>query len=307
MATRFELVLQGEDEVWLRAAGEAALAEIDRLEAQLSFYRPSSEISHLNARAAAGPVQVEPRLFRLLQTAKDLHARTDGAFDLTVAPLMRCWGFVNDTGHLPDPAALAEARARTGMHLVTLDETDFTVRYERPGVLLDLGGIGKGYAVDEAMAVLAEAGVERAFLHGGTSTIAALGQPGEAAPWTVALPRPGAAGNAEGSDVLAVIPLKDASLSVSAVWGKAFVADGKVYGHVIDPRTGSPVEGAVLAAVVTASATESDALSTALLVLGRSGPAVLRDFGNDIRTLVLLPNGADGGFEVVEHGISVNR
>src|SRR5690606_30841904 len=95
--------------------------------------------------------------------------------------------FVNDTGHLPDPAALAEARARTGMHLVTLDETDFTVRYERPGVLLDLGGIGKGYAVDEAMAVLAEAGVERAFLHGGTSTIAALGQPGEAAPWTVAL------------------------------------------------------------------------------------------------------------------------
>ncbi len=125
MATRFELVLHGEDDVRLRAAGEEALAEIQRLDAQLSFYRPSSEISRINARAAAGPVRVEPRLFRLLQTARRLHTETGGAFDLTVAPLMRCWGFTGNTGRLPEPEALAEARRRTGMHLVTLDEADF--------------------------------------------------------------------------------------------------------------------------------------------------------------------------------------
>ena len=110
MATRFELVLPGDDEVRLRAAGEEALAEFHRLDAQLSFYRPSSEISRINARAATGPVRVEPRLFRLLQTARRLHTETGGAFDLTVAPLMRCWGFTGNTGRLPEPEALAEAR-----------------------------------------------------------------------------------------------------------------------------------------------------------------------------------------------------
>src|SRR5690242_12647427 len=97
MATRFEIVLNGTDEVRLRAAGEEALEEIGRLEAQLSFYRPTSEISHLNARAAHAPVRVEPGLFRLLQQAQRLSEETNGAFDITVAPLMRCWGFVNDT------------------------------------------------------------------------------------------------------------------------------------------------------------------------------------------------------------------
>src|SRR5438270_5190785 len=97
MATRFELLLPGEDHVRLRAAGEEALDEIERLEAQLSFYRTSSEISHLNTRAAAGPVAVDPRLFRLLQRARSLSEATEGAFDITIAPLMRCWGFVGGT------------------------------------------------------------------------------------------------------------------------------------------------------------------------------------------------------------------
>lgn len=305
MATRFELVLEGDDERWLRAAGEEALAEIARLEARLSFYRPSSEVSQINARAARAPVRVEPGLFRLLQLARRLHAQTGGAFDPTVAPLMRAWGFVGDTGRLPDAAALAEARAQTGMDLVELDEAASTVAFARPGVMLDLGGIGKGYAVDEAVALLREAGVERAFLHGGTSTIYALGRPSGGEAWTVALPYPGAAGDAAGTDVLAVVPLEDASLSVSAVWGKAFVAGGRHYGHVLDPRTGSPVEGAVLAAVAAASATVSDALSTALLVLGRDGPAAVQAADPALRTLVLLRQDAPGRYEVLERGFAV--
>lgn len=303
MATRFELVLEGEDEAWLRAAGEEALAEIRRLEAQLSFYRPTSDVSRINARAADEPVRVEARLFRLLQTAQRLHRATEGAFDPTVAPLMRCWGFVNDTGRLPEPQALAEARERTGMHLVTLDEDDFTVSFARPGMMLDLGGIGKGYAIDEAVLLLREAGVERAFLHGGTSTIYALGRPLDGAEWTVALPYPGRDGTADGGDVLAVLPLENEALSVSAVWGKAFEAGGKTYGHVLDPRLGRPVDGAVLAAVVLPSATESDALSTALLVLGRDGPGLLRDHGAHPRMLVLLPGIEADRYEILEEGL----
>jgi thiamine biosynthesis lipoprotein len=287
MATRFELVLQGEDAVRLRAAGEEALSEVRRLEARLSFYRPTSEVSRLNARAAHEPVRVTPALFGLLREARRLYDATGGAFDVTVAPLMRCWGFVNDTGHLPDPAALAEARSRTGMHLVTLDEHERTVRFGRPGVLVDLGGIGKGYAIDEAVLLLREAGITRAFLHGGTSTVYALGRPADADAWKVALPHPNAqhpnaqhpdaqhpdaqhsdTGEPGTGDLLAVVPLEDEALSVSAVSGKAFTVAGKTYGHVLDPREGRPVMGAVLAAVVTPSATAADALSTALLVEG---------------------------------------
>jgi thiamine biosynthesis lipoprotein len=98
MATRFEIVLHGENEVRLRAAAEEALDEIERLEAQLNLYQPTSEISHINARAAFELVRVEPSLFRLLQHARRLSQETEGAFDITVAPLMRCWGFMRGTG-----------------------------------------------------------------------------------------------------------------------------------------------------------------------------------------------------------------
>lgn len=301
MATRFELVLHGDDEVRLRAAGEEALAEVKRLDAQLSFYRPSSDISRINAQAATGPVRVEARLFRLLQTARRLHAETDGAFDPTVAPLMRCWGFVNDTGRLPDAEALAEARSRTGMHLVTLHEADFTVAFARPGVQLDLGAIGKGYAIEEATRILIDAGVQRAFLHGGASTIHAIGVPLDAERWNVALPYPDAE-TSTNDDVLAVVPLENEALSVSAVWGKAFVADGATYGHVLDPRSGRPVEGALMAAVAGPSATDCDALSTALLVLGREAEIKL---GNSLRTVVVYSTEEREGFEVIEAGIPV--
>src|SRR5262249_47398039 len=144
MATRFEIILHGENEVSLRAAGEEALDEIERLHNQLSLYEPSSDVAHINALAGVEPARGEHRLFRLLQEAQRLSAETGGAFDITVAPLMRCWGFMRGSGRLPDPEELNKARENTGMHLVTLNEFNFTVRFEKEGVMIDLGSIGKG-------------------------------------------------------------------------------------------------------------------------------------------------------------------
>src|SRR2546423_1336850 len=149
MATRFELVLHGDDTIRLRSAGEEALDEIDRLEDQLSLYRAHSEIAELNRRAACQPVKVTPRLFTLLERAKRLSVETDGAFDITIAPLVECWGFMDGSGRLPDQETLAQARARVGMDLVQLDKSNSTVRFLHDGVMLDLGAIGKGYAVQE--------------------------------------------------------------------------------------------------------------------------------------------------------------
>jgi thiamine biosynthesis lipoprotein len=263
MATRFELGLVGDDPVRLRAAGEEALEEIERLERQLSFYRPDSEIKRINSEAASRPVKVEPRLFRLLQTCSSLTALTDGAFDITVGPLMRAWGLAGGSGELPTATALEAARAVVGVDHVDLDEARFTVRFKRAGVELDLGGFGKGYAIERAIDVLRDNGITSALLHGGTSSVCAIGSPPDESAWRIGLNE---AFDSQGTPH--VVTLCDAAMSVSAIQGKSFVKDGRVYGHVIDPRSGEPVMGTSAAVVVGPSPSVCEALSKAVLVLG---------------------------------------
>src|SRR3954471_8743086 len=156
MATRFEIVLPGENCAALRAAGEEALDEVDRLENLLSLYRPTSEVARLNARAASEAVRVDPELFRLIKRASNLSQETKGLFDLTIGPLMRCWDLLGGDGKIPGRAELEEARAKVGMHLVELNTPGSTIRFKRPGVMLDFGAIGKGYAIERAALVLKE-------------------------------------------------------------------------------------------------------------------------------------------------------
>lgn len=273
MATRFELVLCGEDEMRLRSAGEEALNEVEMLDAQLSAFRPESEISGVNARAASEPVRVTPQLFRLLQQATALSEKTDGAFDITIGPLMRAWGFREAVpplpsrglgGGLPSHTDLEQVISITGMSHVVLDEANLTVSFDRPGVSLDLGAIGKGYAVQRAADLMRELGVSSALLHGGTSSVYAIGSSPDGPDWPVAIRHP-----QDPEKMLEVVKLRDASLSVSAVHGKSFFKGNVEFGHVIDPRAGMPSQSAALAAVVGPDATEGDALSTALLVLGK--------------------------------------
>ena len=270
MATRFELVLHGENTSSLRAAGEEAFAEVERLENQLSLYRPGSEIAQVNARAAREAVRVSPEVFSLLQHAAKLSAETGGAFDITIGPLVRCWGFMGATGKMPSPEEVADARAKVGMRRVLLDEANRSVRFARDGVMIDLGAIGKGYAVERGAEMLCEAGVTSALFHGGTSTVYAIGRPPDAAAWKVAFDQPPPSSEFS-IPKLSDVSLCDEALSVSAIWGRSFQSGNKNFGHVIDPRTGLPVQTTLLAAVILPSATETDALSTALLTLGLSG------------------------------------
>jgi len=268
MATRFELVLDQPNGIDARATGEEALAEIARLDGQLSFYRGASDISWINAYAATRAVKIEPRLFSLLQRCQALSLATDGAFDVTVAPLMRAWGFAGGTGAMPSPSRLAEARGCVGFQHVLLDPDASTIRFERPGMSIDLGAAGKGYAVDEAIAILRARGVTSALLHGGTSSVHVIGAPLNRASWRI--------GWSPSDGAPCTFDLRNAALSVSAVHGKCFTSQGRTYGHVIDPRTGLPVRTATSAIVTGPQSLEADALSTALLVLGPAGVALLR-------------------------------
>ncbi len=332
MHTRFEIVLHGDNPVALRAAGEEALDEIERLDAQLSLFRPESEIAQLNARAAREPVRVTPELFALLQHARRLHAETGGAFDITLAPLLDCWGLLGSAaGRVPTAGELRQARARVGMDLLRLDESRLTVRFQREGVMLDLGAIGKGHAVDRAAEILRAAGITSALVHGGTSTAYAIGCPPDADSWRVAIEAPHrnvgpassrsapmtskpapvqssphGAPNSAAPPALAVVPLRDESLSVSAVWGKCFAVGGQTFGHILDPRSGKPANRAVLAAVVLPSATETDALSTALLVLGPAGHKAIRRLRPGMRSLLAHPSERDRDFHFEANGIELS-
>src|SRR6185503_12238818 len=149
-----------------------------------------SEVAHLNARAAHEWVRVSPEVFRLLDQAAELSAQTEGAFDITVAPLVRCWGFMGGTGQRPGPEAIEQARQSVGMRLVELHSENSAVRFRRPGVMLDFGAIGKGYAIDKAAELLREEGVTSAIIHGGTSTAFAVGKPPDQPAWKIAIEAP---------------------------------------------------------------------------------------------------------------------
>src|SRR5439155_4204671 len=180
---------------------------------------------------------------------------------------------------------VSQARDNVGMDKVFLDEESYTVKFAQPGMMLDLGAIGKGYAIERAVEILREAGVTSALLHGGTSTVYALGHPPDAEHWKVAVENPPPSAGATPFSGPLVL-LKDEAVSVSAIWGRSFEVEGKLFGHVLDPRTGWPAAGAVLAAVILPSATETDALSTALLTLGADGRERIEKLRPGMRTLL---------------------
>jgi len=255
MACRFEVTLASEDARHVEDA-RMALDEVDTIEAVLTWFRDTSELSRVNREAAAGPVTVGPFLFALLRLCRELHALTGGAFDPASTALCRAWGFLDRRPRLPTDEAIAEARARSGMDKIVLDEAQRSVRFVTPGVELSFGAVGKGWALDRVFASLVERGVRRALVSAGGSSQRAWG--GEA--WELSLePR---------RQQLARLFLRDAALATSAAGEQHFEAGGRRYGHVLDPRTGWPAEGVRSASVVASDAAVADALSTAFLVAG---------------------------------------
>jgi thiamine biosynthesis lipoprotein len=247
----------------LRAAAAAALDEVDRLDWLLSHYRRDSPLSRVNRDAASGPVAVEPELLDLLAECLRWSRESDGAFDVTVGPLMKAWGFFQDEMRVPSKDDLARALEVVGYRRVVLDREAGTVRFERPGVELDLGGIGKGYALDRAVAVLRGRGVSSALVNLGGSSVYGLGAPPGSAAWEVGIQDP-----THPSRTARTVALRDRALSVSGGYGRSFVKDGVTYGHILDPRSGEPVRGVLGVAVLSDSGTAGDALDNVLFVLG---------------------------------------
>jgi thiamine biosynthesis lipoprotein len=258
-----------------RAAGAAitrALDEMQRVDRLLSHYDPSSELSAMNRGAAAEPFRVSDELFGFVSRCREYFSETQGAFDPTVGPLVRAWGFIGSRPAKPSDEAIATARARSGFSKVTLDASERTVWYAAPGFELDPGGIGKGYAVDKAVEILRHADITSALVSAGGSTVFAIGHPPGRDAWRLGVSDPG---NVERP--LRYVRLRDAAVSTSGLAQRSVREATRRYSHIFDPRTGEPVEGMCQVTVVAGTATDSDALTKAATVLDRE--TVLRVFG----------------------------
>jgi thiamine biosynthesis lipoprotein len=261
MASTFEVALPYGTPHAIEAA-EAALDLIDRLEDQLTVYRDTSEVSRLNA---AGAAVVAPNLFELLQRCAALTHDTAGAFDAAAGSLVKCWGFYKREGRVPTEAELTQAMHRSGFRHVVLDPATRRVRFLRSGLQLNLGAIGKGYALDRAADLLRrEWGIRSALMHGGGSSVLAVGiPPTDVRGWRVAVRHPW-----DDARTLGSVYLADQALGTSAATYQYFEYNGRRYGHVLDPRTGRPADGVRSASCVAGSAADADALSTAFFVAG---------------------------------------
>lgn len=280
MACRFEVFLLSGDAHHLAAARQA-LDEADRLEALLTVFRETSALVRVNRTAGDAPVQTADELFDLLTLSRSLHRATEGAFDVTSTPLSRCWGFLKREGRLPPSEDVEAARARVGMQHVELDPAGRTIRFSRPGIELNLGSIGKGYALDRMGALLRAQGCTRAVLSAGGSSVLAFG--GGWKGWVVDVRSRQVA-----ESRLARLRLRDGALATSGS-GEQFVdVDGRRYGHVLDPRTGWPASGVISASVVAREAAVADALSTAFLVGGEALAARYCESNPDTLSILAL-------------------
>ena len=268
MGTTYTVIAYAEDRSQLVSGVEAALDEARRLDWALSNYRSDSELSRVNRQAAEHPVPVSPEVFDLLSACLDFSRQSEGTFDITVGPLMRVWGFHKGSGSLPAKAEITKAEANVGFQNVLLDAQNHTVRFSKAGVEIDPGGIGKGYAVDRMIDVLKERGIRSAMVSAGGSSIYGLGTPPNDTGWTVKIRHP-----RKYSETVAELQLKDESLSTSGDYEKFFEAEGKVYSHIMDPRTGYPATGMLSVSVVAPRTLISEAWTKPFFILGREWAA----------------------------------
>lgn len=276
MGGRARIVLYAPNE---QAAQDAALAAFDRiayLEDVMSDFRPTSELNHLCAQAGGTSVKVSPELLFVLTKSRELARRSDGAFDPTVGPLVRLWRTARKSGTLPSQEKINAAKKLVGWHKMAIDSKAGTIQLKVPGMQLDLGGIAKGYACDEAIRVLKDKGIRSALVEMGGDIVVSGPPPGKKG-WEIAIP------NVEGDssrrsdfpvyrmvsrDGCTFALLANAGISSSGDTEQFVEINGVRYSHIVDPKTGLGLMNRIAVTIIAPNGTTSDGLSTAVSVLG---------------------------------------
>jgi FAD:protein FMN transferase len=266
-----------------RKQSDDLFARVAALEAQLTTFSPDSAVSQLNAHAGQGPMTAPPAVSEILALSLRYWQQTRGTFDVTVGPIVTIWRQATVNNEFPSKETLQQARARIGARFIALSPNG-KVTLQREGMRLDLGGIAKGYAIDQLKTILLQQQKSNALLNFGQSSIWALGTPPNAPGWRVLVQRPD-------GEPAGVITLRDQALSISGTMGQPFIINGRQYGHIIDPRSGQPLQRNLQACILAPTATQAEALSKALLVLGEKQGIALLQQQPGVEGLLLDTNG----------------
>lgn len=282
MGTRITVELWAADKATGEASIDAVIEEMKRIDRQMSTYKSDSEISRVNAQAGKGAVKVGGELFELLSTALEYSRLTDGAFDITYASV----GFMYDfhARQKPTDQQIKKALPAVNYKHVVLDEKNRTVRFTDPGVRIDLGGIGKGHAVDRSIAILKSRGVEHALVTAGGDSRIIGDRFGK--PWIIGIRHPD-----DKSKVIAKIPLEDTAISTSGDYERYFDENGQRYHHIIDPRTGRSASKVRSATILAPTATRTDGLSKTAFVLGAEAAMKIYNRLDDVDAILVTPDG----------------
>lgn len=257
-------------------AAEIAFREIERIEGLLSKYKPESEVYRLNK---TGKIKASPETFFIIKRAKEFYALSNGAFDITVGPLVDLWGFTEKNYRVPHKKDLNKALNLVGSDKIILRVEDNVIQFLLPGMKIDLGAIAKGYAVDCAIEKLKKAGIKDCLINAG-GQVYCLGK-NYSKPWRVSIRNP--AGGKKNN----ILELRDKAVSTSGIYEQNFIKESAVYGHIINPKTGMPVENSLLSVtIVTGNSLDADALSTAIFILGGETKALAAAF-KDTRAIII--------------------
>jgi FAD:protein FMN transferase len=265
MGTMFHIVAYGNRRERIELAIAEAFREARRIDGMLSNYRPESELSRVNRLAGRGPISVSGELFRFLSACFAYSRESEGSFDVTVGPLVKVFGFYNGMGRLPQDHEILRALGKVGYRNLILDEQNTKVGFVHDGMELDPGGIGKGLAADKMAEILRCAEVYSALIFAGGSTIYALGTPPNQPGWKVTIKDP-----RKPSTTIETVALKNEAVSTSGNYERFFWSDGRVVGHILDPRTGSPARGALAVSVIAPHAVDSEAWTKPYYIQGRA-------------------------------------
>jgi len=290
MGTYSRVTIATTDSAASAPAAAAAQARIARVDSLMSNWTTTSEVARLNREAANGPTRVEPEVAAVLRKALDVTRATDGAMDITVEPLIRAWGFLGGKPHLPDSATVAEAFRVVGSRHLHFDAARSTLALD-PGTRIDLGGIAKGWSVDRAADALRAAGVQDALVDLSGNMVAMGAPPGESA-WRIGVRDPH-----HRDTWFARVRLRDRAISTSAQYEQFVAANGRTYGHIVDPRTGVPAEGVLSVTVIGPTALDTDAWDTGLFVLGPVEAMRVARAHPELAVIVVVPS--PGGPDVV--------
>jgi thiamine biosynthesis lipoprotein len=283
MGTRITVELWADDKDKADRAIDAVLDEMRHIDDSMSTYKPTSEVSQVNAKAADGPMPISKELFDLLTTAKEYSVITEGAFDITYASVGYMYDFRKRVR--PSEGQISKALPAVDYRHVLLDPKKQTVQFSQKGVRIDLGGIAKGYSVDRGIDALKALGFTRAYVSAGGDSRIIGDRFGK--PWMVGIrdPRKGA------GEVITRIPLVDAAISTSGDYERFFDEDGTRYHHIIDPHTGHSASKVRSATIIGPYATRTDGLSKTAFVLGPEKAMEIFNRIDDIDAIIVKLDG----------------